>query len=66
PPENQPLFWRLAPALGLVISAAGLSGWLVARSARKHLAGYTGDVLGAAATVADCLVLAALTALFHN
>ncbi|CEF40281.1 cobalamin (5'-phosphate) synthase [Acetobacter senegalensis] len=66
PPENQPLFWRLAPALGLVISAAGLSGWLVARSARKHLAGYTGDVLGAAATVADCLVLAALTILFHN
>jgi adenosylcobinamide-GDP ribazoletransferase len=39
------------------ILAAGVSGWAMAALARRRLGGYTGDVLGAAAVLADCAVL---------
>ncbi|OUI94165.1 hypothetical protein HK13_05420 [Acetobacter indonesiensis] len=45
---------------------AGLGTALVGFSARRQLGGYTGDVLGASVSVAECLVLATLTALFQN
>lgn len=36
---------------------AGLAGLAMASLARRHVGGYTGDVLGASAVVADCVVL---------
>lgn len=56
----------VAPVIALVLPAAGtgLAVLCLCHAARKHLGGYTGDVLGATATVAECLALAAITASF--
>lgn len=66
PRTNEPPFWRWAQGLVLTFGVAALAGGLVGRAARKQVGGYTGDVLGTAAIVTECLVLATLTALFHN
>ncbi|OUJ16230.1 hypothetical protein HK27_05090 [Acetobacter orientalis] len=54
-------------ALALMLPPAGaaLAVLCLSHAAKKHLGGYTGDVLGATATLADCLTLAALTASVH-
>lgn len=56
-------------ALTVVISLSAVAVALAAcafvgMAARRLLGGYTGDVLGAAAVVTECLVLAGFTALF--
>jgi adenosylcobinamide-GDP ribazoletransferase len=52
----------LAPAGAAfaALVAAGIGGGLVYAVARRQLGGHTGDVLGAGAQVAECLVLTAL------
>lgn len=45
------------------IAAALVASALVGAAARRLLGGYTGDVLGAAAVLTECFVLAGLTAL---
>ncbi|KXV18615.1 hypothetical protein AD933_02970 [Acetobacter malorum] len=47
-------------AVAIALAACGLVGV----AARRLLGGYTGDVLGAAAVLTECLVLAGFTALF--
>ncbi|KFL92011.1 Cobalamin synthase [Acetobacter malorum] len=47
-------------AVAIALAACGLVGV----AARRLLGGYTGDVLGAAAVLSECLVLAGFTALF--
>jgi adenosylcobinamide-GDP ribazoletransferase len=54
----------LAPAgAGLAAAFAGAIGCLViVEIARRQIGGYTGDVLGAAEQVVECLVLTAIAA----
>lgn len=51
--------WWAALLLGVVVVAAGATGLL----ARRKIGGISGDVLGAAEQVAECLVLVTLVAL---
>lgn len=54
------IVFAAAGAAFTALLAAGIGGGLVYVVARRQLGGHTGDVLGAGAQVAECLVLTAL------